>query len=77
MRESLSSYAKQIPLIGGFVFGVVGTIWSFVVVDRYAEELKRLADEKAGVSRQIQSLGSIASEYFIANQQGDLIFVLA
>ncbi len=77
MRASFYRYAKQIPLVAGFIFGVIGSVWSFVVVGRHAEELKHLSEQKARVNSQVQSLGNIASEYFIANQQGDLIFVLA
>jgi hypothetical protein len=77
MLGSLSKHAKLISLIGGFLFGTVGAVWSFVFVDRRSEEIKRLSDHKADVAKQVQSLNSIASEYFIANQQGDLIFTLA
>jgi hypothetical protein len=35
-----------------------------------------LADAKANVNRQIQSLNTLASEYFFVNQ-GDLILILA
>lgn len=77
MLGFLSRHAKWISLIGGFVFGTVGAMWSFVVVDKLGEEMRQLSDAKADVTRQIQSLNSIASDYFIANQQGDLIFILA
>lgn len=77
MLDSLSHKAKTISLIAGFLFAVVGSLWSFVIVDRLSEEMRHLSDTKADLKRQIDSLNSIASDYFIANQQGDLIFILA
>lgn len=75
-KDKLARYAKWFTLIGGFVFGVVGTVWSFAFVDRSNDELKRLTDQKAAITREIQSLEGIAYDYFIANQQGDMIFML-
>ena len=77
MLGSLSRHAKSISLVGGFLFGTVGALWSFVVVDRLSDELKQLSAAKAELVKEMQSLNSIASEYFLANQQGDLIFILA
>jgi hypothetical protein len=68
---------KSISVIVGFAFGFIGAIWSFLVVDRQSEQLKQLTDAKAALTRELQTLNSIASEYFIVNQQGDLIFMLA
>lgn len=73
----LCRHAKRISVISGFVFGTVGAAWSFVVVDKLSEETRQMSDAKADVIRQMGSLNSIASDYFIANQQGDLIFILA
>ncbi|MFP5285841.1 MAG: hypothetical protein ACLGI9_08895 [Thermoanaerobaculia bacterium] len=77
MPSSLTRRAKTLSLILGFLFGVVGAVWSLVVVDRQGDEMKRLSDTRAELARQVESLNAIASEYFIANQQGDLIFMLA
>jgi hypothetical protein len=77
MSDSLARRAKSISMILGFLFGVVGTVWSFVVVERQSEKVRQLSNDKAELTRQMQSLSSIASEYFIANQQGDLVFILA
>ena len=77
MFPFLSHRAKSISLIVGFLFATLGALWSFLVVDRLSEQAKALADAKANVNRQIQSLNTLASEYFIVNQQGDLIFILA
>lgn len=77
MLRTLSRNAKLLSLIGGFLFATLGAVWSFLVTDMLSEETRRLSDTKADLTRQVESLNSIASEYFIANQQGDLIFILA
>jgi hypothetical protein len=77
MLPFLSRRAKTISLIGGFLFATLGPLWSFLVVERLSEQERPLANVKADVHRQIQSLNTLASEYFIANQQGDLVFILA
>jgi hypothetical protein len=77
MFSTISHNAKAISLIVGFLFGTLGAGWSFVFEDRLSEELRHLSDAKADVTAQIDSLNGIASDYFIANQQGDLIFLLA
>lgn len=76
MLSFVSRHAKRISVISGFVFGTVGAVWSFVIVDKLSEEMRQLSNAKSDMIRQIDSLGSIASDYFIANQQGDLIFIL-
>lgn len=77
MFNFLLNHAKRISVVSGFVFGTVGVIWSFVVVDALNEKMTQLSNTKAEMRRQVESLNSIASEYFISNQLGDLIFVLA
>lgn len=77
MFNFLLNHAKRISVVSGFVFGTVGVIWSFVVVDALNEKMTQLSNTKAEMRRQVESLNSIASEYFISNQMGDLIFVLA
>lgn len=68
--------AKLLSMLGGFFFGSLGAAWSFLVVERIAEEGKQFAAARAEKHRQVERLGSVASEYFIANQQGDLIFLV-
>src|SRR5580658_2029470 len=77
MYGLLTRHAKSISLIGGFLFGIVGAVWSFGFDGALGKESKQLSDAKADLTGQVGSLNSIASEYFIANQQGDLIFVTA
>ena len=77
MSHRLFRYAKLFSLIGGFVFGMAGAVWSFAFDQRLGQDQARLSDLKADLSAQIRMLNDIASEYFMANQQGDLIFVTA
>jgi hypothetical protein len=77
MLRTIARHAKAISLIAGFLFGTLGAAWSFVFDDRLNEEMRQLSDTKADLVIQVDALNSTASEYFIANQQGDLIFLLA
>jgi hypothetical protein len=77
MFRTIARHAKAISLIAGFLFGTLGAAWSFVFDDRLNEEMRQLSDTKADLVIQVDALNSTASEYFIANQQGDLIFLLA
>jgi hypothetical protein len=77
MLKSLARYAKSISLIAGFLFGTLGAAWSFVFEDRLNDEMRRLSNMKTELTMQIDALNNLASDYFIANQQGDLIFLLA
>jgi len=77
MLAFLFSRAKIISLIGGFLFATGGGAWSYQIVDRLSERVKELSNAKSRLAEEIQKLNTIASEYFIANQQGDLIFILA
>lgn len=76
MIEKFARPAKWIALIGGFVIGLIGAVWSFAFVDRGDEALRKLGEQKAAVTREIESLNGIASNYYLANQQGDMIFML-
>lgn len=67
MSDRLVRTARWFSLIGGFLFGVIGVVWSFAFIDRGAEELKVLTDRKAGMTREIQALESNAYNDFIAN----------
>jgi hypothetical protein len=77
MIISIARNAKSLALIAGFLFGTLGAAWSFVFEDRLNEEMRQLSNAKADLVGQMDTLTSIASDYFIANQQGDLIFLLA
>ncbi len=64
-------------LFVGFLFSTVGALWGLVVTDRLDAQIQDLGEQKSVNASQITTLNRIASEYFIANQQGDLIFILA
>ena len=75
--DYLTARAKPAALVTGFAFAVVGFLWSYVVTDRLGEEIRQLSNAKAELRAQMDTYNRLASDYFIANQQGDLIFMLA
>lgn len=77
MFAFLARNAKLFALIGGFVFATLGTLWSFLVTDNLSGEIQRLANAKQDIAAQVETLDKLASEYFMLNQQGDLIFMTA
>lgn len=76
MRAFLRRRGKLVTLIVGFLFSTVGALWALLVTDRLDGQIQKLGDEKAAISSQITALNRYASEYFYANQQGDLIYIL-
>lgn len=70
-------YGKLVALIAGFVFSAIGALWALLVTDRLDAEIQQIADTRAQITRQVEALNRMAGEYFIANQQGDLIFITA
>ena len=77
MFAILARNAKVIALIAGFVFATLGTLWSLFVIDNLNAQLAQLADAQAETVANIETLNRKASDYFIANQQGDLIYIMA
>jgi hypothetical protein len=77
MLGFLRRHAQTFALVLGFLFGTVGAVWSFLYVERLGDDVKHAEDIKADLTQQVQNLGSLAQEYFLANQQGDLVFLLA
>ncbi|MBU3685401.1 MAG: hypothetical protein FGM25_03215 [Mycobacterium sp.] len=76
MSAFLRSRAKVIALIAGFLFSVVGTLWALLVTDRLDGQIQQIAGTRTANAVQIDRLQRLASEYFMANQQGDLIFIM-
>ena len=68
--------AKTVIVILGFASTVIGAMWSFLVADRLSKEMRDLTDKKASITSDIGKLEPAASQYFVMNQQGDLIFIL-
>ncbi len=63
-------------IVPGFLSSVAGTLGSFLLLERLGNQAKQLADRRNGAVHEIDKLGGLANAYFIANQQGDLIYVL-
>jgi len=69
--------SRMISLVGGSVSAVAGVVWSLGYVDRLATEARTLSNARDAAGKNIEALNGAAAQYFIANQQGDLIFILA
>lgn len=76
MRAFLRRRGKLLTLIVGFLFSTVGALWALLVTDRLDGQIEKLGEQKSTIARQVTALNRFASEYFIANQQGDLIYML-
>jgi cell fate (sporulation/competence/biofilm development) regulator YlbF (YheA/YmcA/DUF963 family) len=74
---SAFAISKLISLVGGSVSAVAGVLWSLTYVDRLTSDAHALADTRDELGKRIEALNNAASQYFFANQQGDLIFILA
>jgi hypothetical protein len=77
MLKYVKRRAKPAGVICGFFFGSIGALWSYWFVDSAAEEMARLSRSIATAQAEVTAIGSAESDYFIANGQSDLIFVLA
>lgn len=77
MRTFFAEHGKAIALLFGFLFSTVGALWALLVTDNLSSQIQQLADTRSANSTAIDRLNRLQSEYFIANQQGDLIFVLS
>ena len=77
MHVFFSKYGKAIALIAGFLFSTLGALWALLVTEKLSSQIQQLTNIKTVNSTAIDRLNRLSSEYFIANQQGDLIFVLA
>ena len=76
VREFFSRRGKLIALVVGFLFSTVGALWALLVTDRLDIQIQKINEQKSATAGQITALNRFASEYFIPNQQGDLIYML-
>ena len=77
MFSSLNRPAKVISMVGGIALTILSAAWSFFFASKLSGEIKQMTDFKADLTRQVETINLNAYSYFIANQQGDLIFILA
>ena len=77
MAQFWYRYGKAVSLIGGFASTLVGIAWSFLVASGLDSRSRGLVEHRADLIRQIDHLRAASSEYFLANQQGDMMFILA
>jgi hypothetical protein len=74
--DVLAGLVRPFVIMLGFVSSLVGTLGSFLIIERVNVAIRALVDQKNGASQEIEKLGGLASAYFMANQQGDLIYML-
>jgi hypothetical protein len=77
MTGRIARLSRLVTLIGGSISAVIGILWSLIYVDRLTDEAHALADMRDEIGKRIQTIQAAASDYFMANQQGDLVFILA
>lgn len=75
MIDFISQHSKSVALVTGFAFAVAGATWSFAVGDDLSSEAKRLTNQKAVLQQRIDRVSTAAHDYFVVNQQGDLIYL--
>jgi hypothetical protein len=68
---------KSATLLLGFLSSLLGTVGSFVLVESLNRDIKALVEVRNATTHQIESISRMNEQYFVSNQQGDLIFVLA
>lgn len=76
MHAFLRRRGKLLTLVVGFLFSAVGALWALLVTDRLDGQIQQLGAQKAEIAGQIALLNGYASDWFMLNQQGDLIFML-
>lgn len=69
-------HMRQLVLLLGAAISVAGTLGSAAWIAPVSERLRELADERDTGIKQVQELSAAEYGYFIANQQGDLIYIL-
>jgi hypothetical protein len=74
--ERLDRGVRRAVIVFGFVSSLTGTLGSFLLIESLGDDLKALVDRKSAAAREIEKLGALTGNYFIANQQGDLIYLL-
>jgi len=76
VRAFLRRRGKLLTLIVGFTFSAIGALWALLVTDRLDGQIQQLGAQKAAIAGHIVALNSCASDWFLQNTQGDLIFAL-
>jgi hypothetical protein len=74
--EFFARNVRPVIILLGFLSSLMGTLGSFLFVEGQNGRLSALVDQKNAAAREIERLGKLAADYFMANQQGDLIYAL-
>jgi hypothetical protein len=67
---------KTASIVIGFLSSLLGTLGSFVFINDLNQELQLVRDQRSAMVAQVESLNNVQLQYFMANQQGDMIFAL-
>ncbi len=67
---------KVTSIVVGFMLSLVCTLASFVFVNTLNAEIQSQRDQRSNLLAQLELLSNVQLQYFLANQQGDMIFAL-
>ena len=68
--------SKTASIVTGFLSSLAGTLGSFLFVNGLSTDLQMVRDQRAVMVAQVESLTNVQLQYYMANQQGDMIFAL-
>ena len=79
MTGRIVRFSRLVTLIGGSISAVVGILWSLLYINRLTDEARVLADMRDEIGKRMTMIQAARVRVLnsIANQQGDLVFVLA
>jgi hypothetical protein len=75
--NALAHNIRLLTLVLGFLLGLLGTLGSFFFVDAASDDVEEASGRRSAATSEIDNLGRLAADYFIANQQGNLIWALS
>ncbi len=68
--------SKTASIVTGFLSSLAGTLGSFLFINGLSTDLQSVRDQRATMVAQVESLTNVQLQYYMANQQGDMIFAL-
>jgi hypothetical protein len=76
MFAFVPQHLKRLGIVVGVVFSILGSVGTTLWIAPLHEHIKELSDFRDVSARHVAELANAESIYFMANQQGDLIFML-
>lgn len=77
MDKKLVRISRIVALAGGSIAAVVGILWSLLYVDHLTDQAHTMSSLRDDIVERARRITVAEEQYFTANQQGDLIFILA